>query len=131
MWTASVVPDVVKKLEPSGPAQSPLPVLLLFPLLIGVLGAGLVGFIGMFCFWSPARHIYLIAVLMKILVTPLMTAWSVHTGWESLFGEMELFLDGIILTLCIVGPAKELFIKKETSIGIGSPIAEPARELTR
>ena len=114
-WTASAVPDAVKQLEPSLPTQSMPLLLLLLGFLLCVLGAGLVGFIGMFCLWAPARFIYLVAVLLKILASPVLAPWMVDTGWESLFGELELFLDGMILTLCLVGPAKELFMKKESN----------------
>jgi len=115
VWTTSVVPDVVKQLEPSLPTQPILLVLLLFALVLGVLGAGLVGFIGMFCFWPLARYIYLVGVLLKVFTYPLFDQWVVVTGWVSMFVGLELFLDGVILTLCLVGPAKELFIKKDES----------------
>jgi hypothetical protein len=113
-WTVSVVPDVVKELEPSLPLFHCLPLFLLQGIfLISVLAAGLVGFIGLFCFWSPARYIYLVAILLKIICAPLLGSWMVYTGWEELFGELEIFLDGVILTLCLLGPAKHLFEKKE------------------
>ncbi len=116
-WTASVIPDVVKKLEPPLlPQTHSLPLLLLQGVfVISLLGAGLVGFIGMFCLWSPARYIYLIAIFFKITSTPL-TLWMVHTGWEELFGEVEIFLDGVILTLCLFGAAKHLFKNKDDQL---------------
>ena len=115
VWTASLVPDAVKQLEPSLPTQSRPLLLLMLAFLLGVLGAGLVGFVGMFCFWGPARYIYLVGVLLKILAEPLLGPWMVNTGWESLFVKLELFLDGAILTLCILGPAKELFTNQGKS----------------
>jgi hypothetical protein len=110
---ASTIPDVVKDLEPPGfqPSKSLLLNILTGLFLISVLCAALVGFIGMFCLWSPARYIYLIAVFFKITYSPL-TLWMVHTGWRELFGEMEIFLDGVILTLCLLGSAKHLFESK-------------------
>ena len=109
-WTTAVVPDAVRQLEPSHITQ-PMSVLLLAMLfLIGI--TGIVGFIGMFRLWAPARYIFLIAVLLKVLGSPLLTPWVALTAWETVFGELEIFLDGAILTLCIFGPAKKLFEKK-------------------
>jgi len=114
-WTASLVPDTVKQLEPSTPIQS-LPLrLLMLAFILCLLGAALVGIFGMFFFWAPARYVYLVGVLLKILLSPILAVWSVDTGWETLFVELELFLDGVILTLCILGPAKDLFEKRKES----------------
>jgi len=112
--SASLIPKAVKELEASLQAQSP-PSLLLLALMVATLCAGLIGFIGMFCFWPLSRRIYLIAIFLKILASPLIMSWKVETGWESLFGELELFLDGVILTLCLAGPAKRLFDKQQES----------------
>ncbi len=113
IWTESVVPEIVKQLEPSlPPTESTLAWLLQGVFLFSSLFAGLLGFIGMFFFWSVGRYIYLIGVVLKIVIGLLMTSWIVNTGWEHFFGEVELFLDGVILTLCLYGPAKYLFIKK-------------------
>lgn len=111
--TKPLVPSIVRMLEPPLPGQSFLLQLLLRVFIAAVLGSCLVGLIGMFIFWSLSRYIYLVAVFLKILASPLMASWMVETGWESLFEELELFLDGAILTLCLLGPAKHLFEKKE------------------
>lgn len=106
-----MIPAAVRELESVLPTQS-LPILLaLGAFLIALLGAGLTGIIGMFCFWSPARGIFLIATILKILSSPALDSWSVETGWTAIFSETELLLDGVILTLCLVGPAKDLFKK--------------------
>jgi len=115
-WTGSAIPIEVQQLENALPTQSMPLLLLLLAFLVSVVLAGLVGFIGLFCLWSPARYIFLVGVLFKIVSLPLLASWTVTTGWESLFGELELLLDGVILTLCILGPAKELFLKKHNSI---------------
>jgi hypothetical protein len=115
LWGASTIPAVVKELEPNVSTYS-RPLLILFLVVaVSIVASELVGFIGMFCFWSAARYIYLFAVLAKILGSPLLGSWMVHTGWESLFGEFEIFLDGVILTLCLVGPAQHLFTNKRKS----------------
>jgi hypothetical protein len=115
-WAASAVPDIIKAQEPSVKPAQFLPLYLLQgAFLFSVLGAGLIAYIGMFCFWSPARYIFLAAVLLKIISPPIFVPWMIHTGWEELFGELELFLDGVILTLCFLGPAKNLFENKEKS----------------
>lgn len=111
-WTASVVPDIVKELEPSiQPTESMVLWISQGIFLVSTLVMGLMGFVGMFFFWSPARYIYLIAVVYKILLMLPIVSWQVHTNWEECFGETELFLDGVILTLCFLGPAKYLFVK--------------------
>ncbi len=114
-WTASLVPDAVKQLEPSLPIQSMPLQLLRLAFLLCAVSVGLVGFVGMFCLWAPARYIYLVGVFLKILAAPLLAPWMVHTGWEHLFAGLEVFLDGAILTLCILGPAKDLFVRKDES----------------
>ncbi|QHI68338.1 hypothetical protein [Tichowtungia aerotolerans] len=111
---ASVVPSIVRDLEPKTPTQSLPLLILLLAFLIVLLGTAVVGFIGMFRFSSRSRYIYLGALLVSILIRPL-DKWCVQTGWEALFSELDMFLGGAILALCIVGPAKELFIKKESN----------------
>lgn len=108
--TNSLVPAAVRELEPWLSTQYQF---LRLVFCVALLGAGLIVFVGMFCFWSPARHIYLVTVFVKILASPLMGTWSVETGWGSAFGGLELLLDGVILTLCLVGPAKHLFKKQQ------------------
>ena len=110
--TESMVPEAVRELESTFAGRS-LPFLLMF-IAIGVamLAGGLTGLIGMFCYCGPSRYIFLIAVMSKILLSPLIAPWLVHTAWEAIFGELELLLDGAILVLCLVGPAKHLFERK-------------------
>ena len=116
IWTASVVPDIVKELEPSIPqVESMLLWILQGAFIISPLILGLLGFIGMFCFWSASRYIYFIAIALKILQILTMEAWMVYTNWDSFFVEIELFLDGVILTLCLLGPARHLFENKEVT----------------
>lgn len=113
-WTPSVVPNSVTELAPTlSPTGFSLLWLFKGLFLFATLLAGLVGFIGMLCFWSAARYIYLIAVFLKILAMFLMVSWIVRTNWESFLGDLELFLDGVILTLCCLGPAKHLFEKEK------------------
>lgn len=131
-FTESLVPKAVRDLETVLPTQSLPALLVLGAFLVGVLGAGLTGLIGMFCFWPPARVVFLVAILLKTLASPAMATWLVTTGWEAIFAEMELLLDGVILTLCLVGPAAHLFRREPAESNQASEVtarklAEPQR----
>ena len=106
------VPEIVKDLEPGIP-QYPLPIMLFWLIfLITLLVVSIVSFIGIFRLSSRARYYYLGAFLTSIALHPLLDTWDVYTGWQSLSIELNSFLGGVIITLCIAGPAKELFTKK-------------------
>ena len=69
---------------------------------------GLAGFIGMFFLWPPAPCLFSIYVAAPILASSLLSH-TVQSGIEELFGHLETFLEGVILTLIFFGPAKDLF----------------------
>jgi len=73
-----------------------------------VMACGIVGILGMFLFWRFAPWLFGGAVIGKILLFRL-PFWKVSSGLESMLSELELFLDGVILTLAIFGPARHLF----------------------
>jgi hypothetical protein len=82
-------------------------------LIIGIscLLAGVVGFVGMFFFWPQAPFIYFSGVASKILFSPLLPVKNPRTVWENMCGEIELFLDGLLMALVFFGPAKNLFFQ--------------------
>jgi hypothetical protein len=83
------------------------------PVIIGngfILGCGLVGFIGMFFLWYIAPFLFAVSIVGKHFSGPyLQVFWSIKNGWETLLGSLELFMDGVILTLVFFGPARPLF----------------------
>jgi len=107
--TENMVPEVVREMSPAVTSQSGLFILSLFVYMIVLAAAGIVGIIGLFCFWPPARVIYLVVVLLKVIASPVVLVWLAKTGWDTFFGELEFLFEGVIITLCLVGPAKHLF----------------------
>lgn len=73
-----------------------------------VVACGVVGILGMFLFWRFSPWVFGGAVIGKILLFRL-PFWKVASGLESILSELELFLDGVILTLALFGPARHLF----------------------
>ena len=78
-------------------------------MLVGVLLAGLVGLVGMFFLWRPGLYIFFIAVCVRTLASPLAATWQAVTGWNSLFDDLGLLLEGVIFGIAFFGPAKHLF----------------------
>lgn len=74
-----------------------------------VIGCGLAGVVGMFLFWRFSPWVFGGAVFGKILLFRL-PFWKISTGLETMLTELELFLDGVILTLALFGPARHLFV---------------------
>ncbi len=108
--TESMVPENIPKMEPGWMISFPLIAIIICVVMLTV---GLVGLIGMFCCWGPSRYLFLTAVMSSIFLLPLFALWTVHTGWYEMLGQLELILDGVILTLCLFGPAKHLFEKRK------------------
>ncbi|MBI3850479.1 MAG: hypothetical protein HY298_09465 [Verrucomicrobia bacterium] len=73
-----------------------------------VIGCGVVGFIGMFFLWQFAPWLFAGSITGKIFLFPT-TFWNVRSGLDHMVNEIELLLDGIILTLVFFGPARNLF----------------------
>jgi hypothetical protein len=73
-----------------------------------VMACGVFGLLGMFLFWRFSPWVFGGAVIGKILLFRL-PFWRVSSGLESMLSELELFLDGVILTLALFGPARHLF----------------------
>jgi len=107
--TRFLIPSAVVEIEEMD--EPSLSVLIIGPIII--LGA-VVGLIGMLCFWRPAIYIFTAAVIAKIILSPILGTWKAVASWETVFGELEILLDGIIITLIFFGPAKNLFIKNKS-----------------
>ena len=72
-----------------------------------------VGYVGLFAFWKPSRHIFLCSVILKMLF-PFSVRWTVANSYISIGNSLELVLDGIILALVYWGPVSRFFTKKES-----------------
>lgn len=115
LWAEFMIPETIREMEPSLRWENSLPFLyIILRISQALLLAAFVAIAGLFYFWSPSRYIFLAVTIVKIFLLPLCIIWMVHTGWQGMFDELELLLDGVILTLCFFGPAKHLFEKKKT-----------------
>jgi hypothetical protein len=119
--TKSMIPDFVANAERSDAYARFIPphgispfTVVSFCVVIAVLVAALVGFIGMFCFWRPAPYLFLVSVLARILISPLLWTWHVETGWADLIGSLGTMLDGVIVALVFFGSAKDLFLRTKS-----------------
>lgn len=111
--SGSMVPETVRDLEATLAVRA-MPSFLRGAVIVIVFGGGLTGLIGMFSYWGPSRYIFFVAVAAKVLLAPwFLPPWTADTVWSGMFGELELFLDGAILVLCLFGPAKGLFDKEQ------------------
>jgi len=107
--TEFMIPPSVVEMEKA--AKGSLLILIIAPL---VLLSGIIGLIGMFCFWEPAIYIFTTAIIAKIVLNPTLGEWKAMTRWDQVFSELEILLDGIIITFIFFGPARKLFIRKRT-----------------
>lgn len=73
-----------------------------------VIGCGVVAVIGMFFFWHIAPWLFAGSVAARIFLFATLF-WKVRSGLEDMLNEIELLLDGVILTLVFFGPARHLF----------------------
>ena len=77
-----------------------------------LIGCGIVGFVGMFFRWNLAPWLFALGIACKNLVGPYFN-WTVRSSWEQMCDNLELLLDGAILTLVFFGPARHLFFVAE------------------
>jgi len=87
----------------------------LFPFILwAIITAHLTALIGMFSYWNPSRYIFFISSLCKMLMWSLIhRPYDTKTGWGNLFDGLVLFMEGAIVSISIIGPAKHLFIKNK------------------
>ena len=74
-----------------------------------VVSCGIIGFIGMLFFWPAAPWIFGYGVVGRILLTRIVAEVIVEGGLKHMFYEVELLLEGVIITLIFFGPARQLF----------------------
>jgi hypothetical protein len=71
--------------------------------------AGVVGYIGMYFFWPLSPFIYFTSIATKLFYTPFFPVRYESSSLERTCIEIELFLDGVLMTLIFFGSAKTLF----------------------
>ncbi|MCX6999985.1 MAG: hypothetical protein NT106_06800 [Candidatus Sumerlaeota bacterium] len=85
-----------------------------FFIFFAIIVAYLTGLIGMFLFMNPSRYIFFISSLCKMLMCSfILRSWDTKTGWCNLFDGLVLFMEGAIVLISIIGPAKHLFIENK------------------
>jgi len=67
------------------------------------------GFVGMFFFWHYAPLLFACGVACRALLFQSF-CWSVQSGLEHMFNELEFLVIGVILALVFLGPAGQFFI---------------------
>ena len=70
-------------------------------LLVLVLGLGLTGFAGLVLGWPVAPWLFAAGVAGKIAALPL-RPWYAESGWKRTFSDLELLLDGVIITCAFI-----------------------------
>jgi hypothetical protein len=67
-----------------------------------------VGLAGMLFFWSKARHLFTLSVIVTVLY-PLSYKWSVHSSFSEWSDGIGSLFTGIIICMVFWGNAKPLF----------------------
>ena len=79
-------------------------------ILLTVVVAGAVGFVGMFMFWPPAPKLFVAATVTKTVVWPIFVrAGFARNEWEKACAHLEGVLDGVIAAVTLFGSASHLF----------------------
>ena len=75
----------------------------------------IVGIIGMYFFWNPARYLFLAsAILMTLLAFS--SKWDVGSCYNTAIGGISVLLEGMIISLVFWGPAKVYFKVKDKNV---------------
>ena len=107
LYGGTVRRDLVREYLRSRPRARSLPFLIVGVLIIA---SGLVGYVGMFFFWSPAPIIFTAATVSKQVLFPVFLPVSNRKSeWEGACSSIEHMLDGFIAAITILGPARNLF----------------------
>lgn len=85
----------------------------------GAILLTVVGYLGLFLFWRPARYMFLCGVILQALCE-YSARWSVTNSYENVVDTIEVLFNGVLLALIFCGPAKEFFsrgIEKNCHLG--------------
>jgi hypothetical protein len=69
-----------------------------------------ISFSGLYFFWSPARVIYCVFIVIGLLTDPSYGA-HIKPGWTALWDDCYKILSGVIICLIFTSPIRELFRK--------------------
>lgn len=93
--------------DTAGPA-----LIIVLGLMVLLLLALIVAWIGLFVFWQPARLLYLVTTVLALLLMPFFGPY-VETGLSYTLTEAASIVAGIILALVYFSPLKELYERRE------------------
>ncbi len=108
-YTRSIIPDYVADGTPSFLSNSVVYLICMLFVVLAVILLKLVALVGLLCLWPPAKYIFTVAVVLKIVSASLLYRFDVITGIVMMIGSLELLLDGGIITLFTYGPVRHLY----------------------
>lgn len=107
------IPNSVIQTEQLAITESP------FLNLFIILGGGAfilesVALIGLFFLWRPARYIFCVSLVIRILTIPFLSQWACSTNWQQFFSSIELLIEGMILVIVFTCCNESLFSRKRS-----------------
>lgn len=93
-------------------APGGLPNLIKLIIVLATLLMGLIGMIGLFFLWDPARYIFLTGIIIKNFFSFLVLGPKISMPLRETFGGIEVFLDGVIIAVIFFSPVREYFKRK-------------------
>lgn len=106
-----MIPDYVADWAPSFYASTFLTLSVSLLCVFAVLLLTVVAIVGLYCLWPPAKSIFMVAVVLKIVGLPLIYRWDVLTGVEMMLGSLGMLIEGVIITEYAHGTVRHLFRK--------------------
>ena len=110
------LPEALRTFEPEVFATAGVNALgVVLGILVLLLIALFIAWIGLFLFWRPARLIYLVVTVLALAVMPFFGPY-VETGLSYTLTEATSIVAGIILALIYWSPLRDLFEKPKADI---------------
>lgn len=108
------VPENIKNMQNESIKQYSVFILLLI-LLFAIICVILVliSYIGLFLFWKPSPYIFALALILRNIVI-CFYSFGATTGLSAMIILFYATIEGMIITLALFSPTKELFIKLKT-----------------
>jgi len=82
--------------------------------VIPVLIAGLVAYVGLLLFWRPARGIYLATTVVAGLISPFLGP-EVATGPAGALEDLSCIVTGVLLAVLYFSPVSELYDRRSSA----------------
>jgi hypothetical protein len=107
LYGGAIRRDLVRDYLRSRPRVRSLPFIVVGAFIIA---GGIIGYVGMLFFWSPAPIIFTIATVSKQIIFPVFIPVSnPKSEWERACGSIENMFDGFIAAITLLGPARSFF----------------------